>query len=133
MNFARKASEKSAKQWPGVERGNHQMITGKSGAVIQLRASALAIAALTVGGCGTTSPVTLASNSKSEFEGAVYSGEVTELESRTPGAELYRVFQQGGSGFVSVASVRNAVDGIATQFCTRKGKNVRAIQERASK
>jgi len=86
-----------------------------------------------VAGCGTTSAVAPAATSKSGFDGAVYAGETVELEKASPGAELFRVFQQGATGFVSVDSVRGGVESIATQHCSRKGKTVRPIREIASK
>lgn len=83
--------------------------------------------------CAATSAVTPAATSSSGFEGAVYSGETVQLDKPTQGAEVYRVFQQGATGFVSVASVREGVEDIATKHCERKGKAVRPIQETASK
>lgn len=93
---------------------------------------ALLAAALVAGGCASTTAVLPAATSKSQFEGAAYSGETVELDKRTSGAELFRVFQQGATGFVSVASVRSGVEEIATQHCARRGKVVKPIQETAS-
>ena len=87
----------------------------------------------TVGGCANTTAVLLATSSKSEFESAVYSGETVQLERQTPAAEVFRVFQQGATGFVSVANVREGVEEIATKHCARKGKTVSPIQETTSK
>lgn len=83
-------------------------------------------------GCASNPPVRPAASSKSEFDGAVYGGEVSQLDKPTPGAEAYRAFYQGGSGFVSVSSVRNAVEEMATKHCARKGKVVHPIQETTS-
>lgn len=94
---------------------------------------ALLAFALFAGGCASTTAVLPASTSASQFEGAVYSGETVELDKRTSGAELFRVFQQGAIGFVSVASVRSGVEEIATQHCARRGKVVKPVQETASK
>jgi hypothetical protein len=74
-----------------------------------------------------------AASSKSQFDSAVYTGEVAQLEKPTPGAEVYRAFYQGGSGFVSVSSVRETVEEMATKHCTRQGKVVRPLQETTSK
>jgi hypothetical protein len=63
----------------------------------------------------------------------VYSGETVQLDQPTPGATQYRVFEQGATGFVSVASVRQTVEDIATKHCARKGQVVHPIQETASK
>ena len=84
-------------------------------------------------GCANTTAVLPATSSKSEFASAVYSGETVQLGKQTPGAEVFRVFQQGATGFVSVNNVREGVEEIATKHCARKGKTVRPIQETASK
>lgn len=83
-------------------------------------------------GCASNPPVQPALTSKSQFDGAVYGGETVQLETRTPGTELYRAFYQGGSGFVSVSSVREAVEQMAVKHCARKGKIPRPVQETTS-
>ena len=90
-------------------------------------------AAFTLYGCASTPPVQLAATSKSQFEGAVYSGEISQIDKPTPGADAFRAFYQGGSGFVSVSSVRGTVEEMATQHCARQGKVVRPLQETTSK
>jgi hypothetical protein len=55
------------------------------------------------------------------------------LEKPAPGAEVYRAFYQGGSGFISVSSVRHAVEEMAGKHCARKGKTARPLQETTSK
>ena len=84
-------------------------------------------------GCASNPPVQPAASSKSQFDGAVYGGEIAQLEQATPGAEVYRAFYQGGSGFVSVSSVREAVEEMASKHCARKGKTARPLQETTSK
>lgn len=73
--------------------------------------------ALVLVGCAGNPPVQPAAGSKSPFEGAVYGGETVQLERPSPGAEVYRAFYQGGSGFVSLSSVREAVEEMATKHC----------------
>lgn len=73
-----------------------------------------------------------AASSKSQFEGAVYSGVVTEIAKPTPNAELFRVFQQAATGFVPVSGVRGGVEELANNFCTRKGQLVRLVRETTS-
>jgi Short C-terminal domain len=86
-------------------------------------------------GCASSPPVQPAASSKSQFDAAVYGGETAQLEKPTPGAEAYRAFSfyQGGSGFVSVSSVRETVEEMATKHCDRKGKMARPLQETISK
>lgn len=91
------------------------------------------LAASVLFGCASNPPVQPAANSKSQFDAAVYGGETTQLENSTPGAEVYRAFYQGGSGFVSVSSVRETVEEMATKHCARKGKTARPLQETTSK
>jgi hypothetical protein len=91
------------------------------------------ITATVLAGCASNPPVQPAVSSKSQFDGAVYGGETSELSKPTPGAEVYRAFYQGGSGFVSVSSVREAVEEMATKHCARKGKTVNPLQETTSK
>lgn len=83
-------------------------------------------------GCASTPPVQTAANSKSPFDAAVFSGESTQLAKATPGEESFRAYYQGGSGFVSLSSVRETVEDMATKHCARQDKNVRLIQERTS-
>lgn len=84
-------------------------------------------------GCAGNPPVQLAAGSKSQFDGAVYAGETAELAKPTPNAEVYRAFYQGGSGFVSVNSVREEVEEMADKQCARKGLVPRPIREITSK
>jgi hypothetical protein len=89
--------------------------------------------AVLLAACSSTPPVQLEATSKSQFDGAVYSGETTQIDKPTPGADAFRAFYQGGSGFISVASVRSTVEEMATQHCERRGMTVRPIQETTSK
>ena len=89
--------------------------------------------ALLVAGCANTTSVQLASVGKSEFEDAVYSGQVVDIEAPIAGVDKYRVYKQGGSGFVSVRNVREGVEEIANGFCNRKGKAMHAVTEITSK
>ena len=91
------------------------------------------LAAVFLAGCASNPPVQPASGSKSQFEGAVYAGEVAQLEKPTPGAEVYRAFYQGGSSFISVSSVRETVEDMASKQCSRNGKTPRPLQETTSK
>jgi hypothetical protein len=91
------------------------------------------LAASVLLGCASNPPVQPAASSKSQFDGAAYGGDTAQLEKPTPGAEVYRAFYQGGSGFVSVGSVRETVEEMATKHCARNGKTARPLQETTSK
>ena len=91
------------------------------------------LASLSLVACASSPPVQTVAGSKSQFEGAVYSGEVSVVSKPTPGVEAYRAFYQGGSSFVSVSSVRETVEEMAAKHCARKGQAVRPFQETTSK
>lgn len=91
------------------------------------------LAASVLLGCASNPPVQPAASSKSRFDAAVYGGETTQLDKPTPCAEVYRAFYQGGSGFVSVSSVRESVEEMVTKHCARKGKTARPLEETTSK
>lgn len=88
--------------------------------------------ALSAFGCASTPAVQTAANSKSPFDSALYSGEAVQLAKSIPGQEAFRAFYQGGSGFVSLASVRETVEDMANKHCARQEKNVRLLEERTS-
>jgi hypothetical protein len=80
-------------------------------------------------GCAVTSPIQPANISKSGFDGAIYKGTTVEVSAGTPGAEKYRVFIQGATGFVSMTSVREDAERRATEFCQRKGSEMESVKE----
>ncbi|MCP5220510.1 MAG: SHOCT domain-containing protein [Zoogloeaceae bacterium] len=87
---------------------------------------------LAVSGCSSAPPIQVAANSKSPFDSAVYSGQIAQLAKATQGEELYRAYYEGGSGFVSLSSVRNTVEEMATKHCSHQNRSVRLLQERTS-
>jgi len=84
-------------------------------------------------GCAETSPIEPAANSKSHFADAAYRGESAVTGAATQGNELYRVFVQGATGFVSIQSVRDEAEQRATQFCDRMGKTMESLSETTAK
>ena len=84
-------------------------------------------------GCASSSPIQPASTSRSGFEGAVYGGETVKISANTDGGEEYRIFHQGASSFVSVQIVREDVEARGKEFCDRKGKIMKSLQETTSK
>jgi hypothetical protein len=103
------------------------------GALMTLTRLATLFAVTSLAACASNPAVQPAATSKSQFDGAVYGGEISQLEKPTSGAEIYRAFYQGGTGFVSVSSVRETVEDMANKHCARKGKAARALQETTSK
>lgn len=89
-------------------------------------------AALSLGACASSSTIQPASTSKSNFEGAVYKGERKVVAEDTSGAERYRVFEQGATGFVSLQSVRETAEHRANQFCEKQGKWAKTLIEHTS-
>lgn len=83
--------------------------------------------------CVSNPPVQLASTSSSIFDGAVYGGDIAEISKPVAEADIYRASYQGGSGFVSLNSVRATVEGMAARHCARQGGLARPLRETASK
>lgn len=92
----------------------------------------LFIAAFTMSGCAETSPILKTSESKSFFEGAVYSGEKAIIETDTTGAEKYRLFHQAATGFIPLQVVREEVEERANKFCRQQGKGSKLLEETTS-
>lgn len=82
--------------------------------------------------CSTAKPIQKVSDSKSEFDGAVYSGDTIVIDTDNTGAEQYRVFSQGSTGFVPQSSVRANAETRANKFCSDQGKQLKILQERRS-
>jgi hypothetical protein len=83
-------------------------------------------------GCAVNSSVQPVSSSTSGFDGAVYGGETVIVGKSTKGSEEYRLFQQGGTGFTQVESLKAAVYGQATNYCAKKSKTLNPVQETRS-
>ena len=84
-------------------------------------------------GCASTSTIQLANRSKSGFEGAAYPGELHVVAEDKTGSQQYRVFEQGGTGFVSVSTVRDEVEERANAFCAKEGSVAKTLTEQTSK
>ena len=91
------------------------------------------LSALTVtilAGCSVYGPISPAS-SKSGFDGAVYSGQMTTINS--PQTEnVYRVFSQSATGFIPVAAALNDAETRAIRHCDQQGKKYRVLTETVS-
>lgn len=83
-------------------------------------------------GCSSAPPIQRTADTKSYFDGAVYPGEIYKIAEDNSGAEQYRVFSHGSSGFVSVASVQSNAEGRAKDFCGQDGKAIKVLQQQTS-
>lgn len=92
-----------------------------------------ALAATLITGCAETGAIKPVASSKSGFDGAVYKGETRVINSPTPGAVEYRVFNQGASSFVSLDANREDAERRAGKFCDQNDKKLRPLRETVSK
>jgi hypothetical protein len=74
--------------------------------------------------CAVTAPIQPAASSKSGFEGTRCKGTTVRIHEAVSGRALYRVFQQGATGFVPIQSVRDEAEQRANDFCKRKNGGV---------
>ncbi len=81
-------------------------------------------------GCSSTPPIQKFSTSTSEFDNAVFTGEIIELDTDKTGAEKYRAYTKGATGFVSQDSLCEYVAGQAERYCSQQDKKPKHLQER---
>lgn len=93
---------------------------------------ALAVTAIFLTGCASTSSIQPVNSSNSHFDGAVYKGESVTISSN-PGVEEFRIFHQAATGLPSVENIRVSVEKRATDFCDRIGKGMKPFRETTSK
>jgi hypothetical protein len=89
----------------------------------------IAITALCVGliSCSASTPIQRYSESKSNF-----SKGVPLMSHNYSESDLYRVYQKGATGFVTIGSLRESVEDRAEKFCARQGKGMVILGERHS-
>jgi hypothetical protein len=80
---------------------------------------AIALTALAIAGCATSSTVKLASSSKSRFDGTIFKVQTDRLREPTPGADVYRVFVF--AAYTPLDMLRSDAEKQAYAFCNRKG------------
>lgn len=90
----------------------------------------LGLTAALMAGCSVHSGVQLASEYPSPFDTTFYQGNRIEHGRNDKNLPLYRVFNQGATGFVPQSAVRSTTLRQATDFCKKKGKRVKLISER---
>ena len=83
--------------------------------------------AMAVGGCASSTAVQRYAESKSKFRTSP-----ALMSHNYPQSSIYRVFQQGSTGFTSIATLREDVEARATTFCERQGKGMIVLGEQIS-
>ncbi len=91
----------------------------------------LAVLAATACG-GYSTAVGLRSSTTSPFQGALYKGQETVIRKTPDGADEYRVFVQGESGFVPLESVRSDAEARASAFCKGLDRRMTLLRETSS-
>lgn len=81
-------------------------------------------------GCSSTPPIQRVNTSTSEFDSSVFSGEIIELDTDKSGAEKYRAYTKGATGFVSQGALCEYLGGLAERFCSQQDKKPKHLQER---
>jgi hypothetical protein len=97
------------------------------------RTAVCALGLFVVSSCADSPAIQPAGSSTSKFDSSAYHGETVVVSATPPGIEEYRVFQEGGSGFVSIQSVRTDAEQRATEFCNRMGKAMMSLRETTAK
>ena len=88
------------------------------------------LTATLMAGCSVYGPISPGS-SKSGFDGAVYAGQTTQINTPLT-ANTYRVFSQSSTGFIPVAAALNDAETRAIKFCNQRDKKYRVISETVS-
>lgn len=82
---------------------------------------------LVLSGCANSTAIQRYGESSSAFSpGPVLMG------NHYPPGDIYRVSQQGSTGFTSIASLREEVEARASTFCVRQGKSMVVLGEKIS-
>ena len=82
----------------------------------------LAISVLALSGCGGMAAIEKASESKSHFKDSdAYKGNISYITDKEVKGEQYRIFNQAGSGFTGIDTIRQEAVQRANTFCRRKG------------
>jgi hypothetical protein len=90
--------------------------------------STLLAVSLLLGGCAYETPVQRYSESASKFR------KPPQMMSHNyPDKDVYRIFQQGATGFVPMSSIRQDLELQAETFCKRLGKNMVVLGANYSK
>ena|SRR5450631_932221 len=92
----------------------------------------LLLAVASIAGCASSPTIQPVGSSRSHFDGVLYPGETTVISAEQTGAEEFRVFEEGASGFVSMQSVREVAEQRMREFCGGKSKLANTMSERVT-
>jgi hypothetical protein len=87
----------------------------------------IALTAFTLTSCATSTAVERYSESSSHF-----SAPPTLMSHHYAQQDLYRVYQQAATGFVSISTLREEIEDRAEKFCSRQGKKMVLLGEKIS-
>jgi len=93
-----------------------------------MRSTVLLLLSVALFGCAYETSVQRYSESRSRFN------KPPELMSHNyPDRDVYRIFQQGATGFVPLSSIRQDLEDQAERFCARQGKKMVVLGSNYSK
>ena len=78
-------------------------------------------------GCAYETPIQRYSESGSKFHSPT-----VLMSNNIPEKDIYRVFEQGATGFVPISSLREDLEARAEKFCDRQGKGMLVLGENLS-
>jgi hypothetical protein len=81
-----------------------------------------------ISGCAKDSGVMLAKDSKSIFEDANCPFSTEKLVEDTSGSELYRIYEQGATGFVPPSALIGDMEQQALNYCLNMGKSLKVLK-----
>jgi len=79
----------------------------------------LALAVVILAGCAYETPIQRYSESRSKFRTPP-----VLMSHNIPDKDIYRIFQQGATGFVPISAIRADLEAQAEKFCERQGKTM---------
>jgi hypothetical protein len=94
---------------------------------MKLHIIATVILACSVSSCATSTAIERYSESTSHFNSPP-----VLMSHNYPDKDLYRVYQQAATGFVSISTLREELEDRAEKFCTRQGKRMVLLGEKIS-
>jgi hypothetical protein len=89
---------------------------------------------LGISGCASVAPPVIdkESEGRSIFLSSPFHGERTEVGTDSSGAERYRVYVTGTTGFTNLSEVKANAGAEAEKYCAQQRKTVKRIEERTS-